>query len=111
MHAGLIKMNGNEETYVCVCGARMRGLIKMNIYTWIRTEIVSDIKRCRRWPGLDVGTEIPAWGSADGMILAADASEKCRSENNDDDCLDSPRWPEFLHFSWNQTRKGKLRAK
>lgn len=65
---------------------------------WICTEIVSDIKRCRRRPGLDIGTEIPAGSSTDGMILAADASEKNRSENDDDDCLDSPRWPEFLHF-------------
>jgi len=41
------------------------------------------------------------------MILAADASEKNRSENDDDDCLDSPRWPEFLHFFLERNKKKK----
>lgn len=74
----------------------------------IRTEIVTNVKRCRRRPGLDIGTEIPAGSSTDGVVLAADASEEDRSEHDHDDRLNGPRWSQFLHFSSNQTRKRKL---
>lgn len=71
----------------------------------MRTEIVADVKRCGRRPGLNVRKKIPAGSATDGDIRAANASEKNRREDDHDENLHRPRRPQFLHFSSQPNRK------